>query len=149
MQNELLNISIGADTLRAICDNPSAYPEEMISAAIVVVKDMASQIREARTHLEGVLIEKMKTENATKLKFIGVDGRDYTATMKAGSMECDDKSADVTYQNEGFDPLEIGSYVFKPSWSKAKEVRKLGGNKQLLIDEFFKPGKPSVDIKEA
>ena len=146
--NELLNISIGPAELRAICENPSTYPEELLGAALNVVKDMQAQLREAKIHVEGVLLEKMQKENASKLPFIGVDGKNYMATVKSGAVECKDKTADMAYQNAGFDPREIGEYIFKPSWTKAKEARKLGGEKQLLIDELFRAGAPSLDIKE-
>lgn len=147
--NALLNISIGPAELRAICENPREYPEELLGAALTVVKDMQVQLREARVHVEGVLSERMQKENATKLPFRGVDGKDYMATLKSGAVECKNKVAADVYAAAGFDPREIGEYVFKPSWSKAKEARKFGGDKQLLIDELFKPGAPSLDIKEA
>ena len=147
--NNLINVNIGPAELRDICVNPADYPEELLGAALTVVKDMQVQLREARVHVEGVLSERMQKENATKLPFRGADGKDYMATLKSGAVECKDKAAADTYAAAGFKPEEIGEYVFKPSWAKAKEARKLGGEKQLLIDELFKPGAPSLDIKEA
>jgi hypothetical protein len=60
-----------------------------------------------------------------------------------------EKGGESKYAAAGFSPDEIGGYVFKPSWSKAKEARKLGGDKQLVIDEIFTEGKPSLTIEEA
>jgi len=37
--------------------------------------------------------------------------------------------------------------VYKPSWSKAKEARKLGGKKQKVIDEIFAEGKKTIKIE--
>lgn len=147
--NELLNVNIGPAQLRAICENPREYPEELLGAAILVVKDMDAQLREARALVEGVLLEKMRGENASKLQFRGLDGNEYRVTVKSGPMECKDKNAADKFMAAGFPAEEIGEFVFKPSWSKAKEARKFGGEKQLIIDELFKAGAPSIDIKEA
>lgn len=147
--NDVLNINIGPELLRAICERPTDYPEELLGAALSVVSDMQAQLREARVHVEGVLIERMQKENATKLAFRGMDGRDYKATVKSGAVTCKDKDAAERYADAGFQPEEIGEYIFKPSWTKAKEARKFGGDKQLIIDELFKQGAASLEIKEA
>ena len=130
--------------LEFIAKNVRNLPEEVVCAALEYGKTKASQIREINTLLEGVIIEKMKADNATKMVFKNTAGQEMIATLKTGSVKCDAKDPDITYQEQGFDPLEIGEYVFKPSWSRAKEARKLGGNKQIAIDNLFKPGKDTI-----
>lgn len=132
-----------------VITRPEAYPEEVIGAAVDVIVEMSRQIREAEVRLKGHIIEKMKHDNATKLMFVSNDGGNKMITLKSGSMQCENKDADMVYKKHGFDPMEIGEYVFKPSWSKAKEARKFGGDKQLVIDELFKNGKQSITISEA
>lgn len=132
--------------LKDIIADPNT-PDEVCAAAVTVLDDMARQIREAKTLIAGRLTEHMTSENATKLKFRGPNGDDLVVTLKTGATKCEAKDADERYRQYGFDPLEIGSYKFEPSWSKAKEARKLGGDKQLIIDELFKAGKPSIEIK--
>jgi hypothetical protein len=59
----------------------------------------------------------------------------------------DVKNLDEIYSAAGFDPMEIGNLVYKPTWSKAKEAAKFGGPKKEIIDRYFKPGKPSLEVK--
>ena len=127
--------------LEFIAKNVRNLPEEVVCAALEYGKTKASQLREINTLLEGVMIEKMK---ADKMIFKNTSGQEMIATLKTGSVKCDAKDPDITYQEQGFDPLEIGEYVFKPSWMKAKEARKLGGQKQIVIDNLFKPGKDTI-----
>ena len=130
--------------LEFIAKNVRNLPEEVVCAALEYGKTKASQLREINTLLEGVIVEKMKADNATKMIFKNTSGQEMIATLKTGSVKCDSKDPDIIYQEQGFDPLEIGEYIFKPSWSKAKEARKLGGNKQIVIDNLFKPGKDTI-----
>ena len=127
-----------------IAQNAHNLPEEIIAAALEYGKTKASQLRDLNQLMEIRLSEKMKAENATKLVFKNTAGQEMIATLKTGSVKCDSKDPDIIYQEQGFDPLEIGEYVFKPSWSKAKEHRKLGGQKQIVIDNLFKPGKDTI-----
>jgi len=130
--------------LEFIAKNVRNLPEEVVCAALEYGKTKASQLREINTLLEGVIVEKMKADNATKMIFKNTSGQEMIATLKTGSVKCDSKDPDIIYQEQGFDPLEIGEYIFKPSWSKAKEARKLGRNKQIVIDNLFKPGKDTI-----
>jgi len=42
----------------------------------------------------------------------------------------------------------MGETVFVPhSWGKMKEIRKQGADVQLLIDELYVAGNPSIEIK--
>jgi hypothetical protein len=129
-----------------VIENPRGYPEEMVAATLDMIINLSRVLRESKVRLEGHLISMMKSENATKLKIIAFDKAERMVTLKAGQVKAD-KDADNIYKNNGFDPLEIGEYVFKPSWSKAKEARKLGGPKQTIIDEIFKQDDPSIEIK--
>ena len=148
--NDVQNIQsvMEVDFMWDVIMNPAEYPDEVLAVAIDGMKDVSRQLYEARVRVENTLIDRMKRENATKLDFLGKGGQRFRLTLKSGSMTCTDKTADEIYRGAGFDPLEIGEYVFKPSWSKAKEARKFGGDKQIIIDDLFKAGNPSLDIKE-
>jgi len=141
--------SVNGVNLNDVIERPDAYPEEVLGAAIDVITDMSRQIREAKLRLEMHIIGKMKADNSTKLIFIGNDGNKKLITLKSGPVQCESKDGDMIYKRHGFDPLEIGEYIFKPSWSKAKEARKFGGDKQVVIDDLFKNGKESITISEA
>jgi hypothetical protein len=121
-------------------------PDEIILAAVDVLSEMSRKIYEAKTLLQGRIIERMQRDNATKMPFVAQDGITKICTLKPGSMESKMPDADIYYKEQGFDPLEIGAYVYKPSWTKAKEMRKMGGVKQLAIDEIFKAGSPTLKI---
>lgn len=148
--NDLLQLNFGATgaTLQDVAMNPNAYPAEIRGAYLDVIKAMKSQLREVEQIIEAHLLSEMVHDNATKMVFKSIDGRDMVATRKKGSVQCKEKDADERYKSEGFDPLEIGNYEFKASWTKAKEARKLGGDKQLIIDELFKEQKESIVITE-
>jgi len=134
-------------TLNDVLSDPEAS-DEIVVAAVDVLNDMSRQLRDAKTLLQGRIIERMTKDNATKLPFIASGGVQKVATLKSGSMECKRDDADEFYKQNGFDPLEIGKYIFEPSWTKAKEARKMGGTKQLAIDELFKAGNSSIKIDE-
>jgi|GEM_PF-1537982 len=135
----------GLDIDDVIC-NPSAYEPEIVLAVIDSANDIARQVREVKMRLEGDILIRMKKEGATKWTFKDINGEERRATLKKGPMKCELKEADENYRMFGFDPLEIGEYVFKPSWSKAKEARKVGGEKQQIIDTMFVEGKESIFI---
>lgn len=144
--NALVETKISQETLKDIAERPGEYPIEMIGAALDVIRDMSSQLFEAKKRLEGHIIADMQAENATKMQIIGQDGERKVITLKKGSMGME-AGAESKYAAAGFPLDEIGGYVFKASWTKAKEARKLGGVKQLVIDEIFQEGKPSLTIE--
>ena len=135
------------ETLLDVATDPNAYEIEEVGTALNLVKDLSRQLYEKKTMLEGNIIARMQKDNATKLTTLSVDGRDVVITLKAGSMTADARTVENEYSEGGYDPKEIGEYVFKPSWSKAKEARKTGGRKQEIIDKVFESGKQSLDIK--
>ena len=130
---ELIGIK---DELLDILTNPDCYPEEAVAMCLTTLKSIRSQIYEKIVRLENNLLNRMEEEGATKLYFVDMAGQQKTATLKHGQMKCE-KNVDVEYRANGFDPSEIGEYVFKPIWSKAKEARKVGGLKKKIIDSFF------------
>lgn len=148
--NALLTIDFGVQgqTLADVMMNPDNYPDEILAAYVDVTIAMSAQIREARTIIEANLLKRMNDDNATKMMFKGIDGRDLVATRKKGAVKCEAKDADEQVKAHGFDPLMIGDYKFSPSWSKAKEARKLGGDMQIIIDDMFKEGRESITITE-
>jgi hypothetical protein len=146
--NALAEVKLSQETLKDIAERPGEYPIEMVGAALDVIRDMSSQLFEAKKRLEGHIIADMQAENATKMQIIGQDGERKVITLKKGKVDME-RGAESKYAVAGFPLDEIGEYVFKPSWTKAKEARKLGGEKQLIIDEIFTEGKPSLTIEGA
>lgn len=150
MENALIKIDFGVQgqTLQDVSMNPDKYPVEIVAAYIDAVNMVNQQLREAKIQLEANLLKRMDDDNATKMIFKSIDGRELVATRKKGAVKCDAKDADEIVKAHGFDPLTIGKYEFKPSWSKANEAWKLGGDLQVLIDDLFKEGRESITITE-
>jgi hypothetical protein len=146
--NALAEVKLSQETLKDIAERPGEYPIEMVGAALDVISEMSRQLYEAKTRLSGHILSDMVAENATKMQIVGQDGERKVITLKKGKMDME-RGAESKYAAAGFPLDEIGEYVFKPSWTKAKEQRKLGGVKQLVIDEIFTEGKPSLTIEEA
>ena len=141
-----LQIKVAGEKLQDIIKKPNDYPEEIVAISFDTIKRIRSQLYEMQFILENNLVTRMEKDKSTKLLL--KDGEvERIATLKAGKMECKDKDADNTYANAGFDPLEIGKYVFKPVWSQAKEAMKFGGEKKEIIEKLFKEGKKSIEIK--
>lgn len=146
--NDITNQNVQGINIFEIAKSPAQYPEELKSAALDIVKNnMLKILRDCKTRLELSIINGMTKDEATKLKFIGIDKEEKTLTLQTGKIDCKEKTIDKIYENNGFDPLEIGEYVFKPSWTKAKEARKLGGKKKELIDKYFAEGEKRLTIK--
>ncbi len=138
-------------TLVDIASNPNAVDEEVLGASLEVIQSMSKQLREFKGNIEANLINRMKQSNATKLMFIDAMGNERTATLKAGKVS--QNKAIKKDELEGFikksdfDPSQLGSYEFVlMPWKEAKEKRKLGDEIQVLIDELFKEGNPTISI---
>lgn len=147
--NDLMQLDFGRGiTLQDVTMNPDKYEPEVQAAFFDAVKSVQAQLREAQQILEAHLLKTMTDENATKLIFKSMGGQELVATRKKGAVKCDAKNADEIIKAAGHDPLAIGTYEYKPSWTKAKEHRKLGGDIQVIIDDLFKEGKESISITE-
>jgi len=131
-----------------IMEQPENFQIEAVATAIDFLTDLERNFRDKNWKLKTYLINQMKLESATKLMIKDVHGIEKIVTLKTGYKKCEDKHADQRYGQAGFDILEIGDYIFKPSWSKAKEARKFGGDKQRIIDNLFQEGNPTLEIKE-
>lgn len=140
----------GLGSLSEIIDNIDNYPIEVKAVVLDVLRDMNSQIYEKKRFVESKIIQDMQADNATKELFVGSDGIKKIMTLKSGSMKAEMKSDEVVnlWVKSGFNINELGNFEFKPSWSKAREQRKFGGEKQNLIDKIFKSGISSIEIKE-
>ena len=143
--NNLLILST-AIKIQDIIDSPEKYDEETKAAGLLTIKLFLSRLYESKKIIEGRLIESMDADGATKLKFL-LDGEEHIATLTAGKIDCKNKTADKVYKSAGFEPLEIGSYKYEPSWTKAKNARKLGGDKQRIIDQLFTAGEKILKIE--
>lgn len=140
-------LQISGIDLKAIKENPSNYPEEVVAAALTLCKKYMADLYETKVRLEGNIINRMTEDGATKLIYKDVSGDDKTITLSAPKMECKEKQADIAYKAAGFDPIEIGSFEFKPSWTKAKQAEKFGGAKKEIINKLFQAGKRGITIK--
>ena len=138
-------------TLIDIARNPDSFPEEVIGAGLDVLKEFKAQIRDFEQTMTANIIRRMQTENATKLPFIGVDGKEKILTIKKGAMKLNPaiKNWEDYITQAGFTPDMLGEYKFSPlGWKDIKEIRKQGGNIQLVCDEMYKEGQPSIVIEE-
>ena len=120
--------------------NPGNYPEEVVGAAIEFMQSASREINEKKRILEQNLVSRMEKDEATKMVILDYQGNERVVTLMSGKVDCKAKNADEVYREKGFDPLEIGEFVYKPSWSKAKQARKIGGEKKKVIDNLFKAG---------
>ena len=127
--NELQIPIEGNLTLHELGNNPNTYPEENMTANI---------------------IRRMDNDNATKLKFINTKGEEKTLTLKKGSMKLnkDIKDYDKYIEKAGYVPEMLGKMIFQPfPWKEMKEIRKQGGELQVLVDEIYKEGQPSLTVE--
>ena len=142
-------VLVGRENLMEIIEHIDDYPIEVKAVALDVLREMSSQIKDKQNYVETKIIIEMQKDNATKEVFKGNDGVNKTLTLKSGFMRPELKPDEVVsmWTKAGFDVNDIGTFEFKPSWSKAKNQRKFGGDKQLVIDEIFKQGPPSLKIE--
>ncbi len=130
-----------------IIKNPDNYDVELCGTVFDLIKDMSRQLYEAQKRIEGRILTEMEHDEATKLRYINVSGEEKTITVKEGSLKEGTKDPEQVIKDNGYDPNQFGSYVFKlNSWSKLKEKRKLGGDLKALIDLLFTRGKKSLTI---
>jgi hypothetical protein len=129
-----------------IIKSPELYPEELHGAAIISLKMYISELNEAKKIIEGHLKKVMEDDEATKMSFV-LRGEEHIATLSNGSIECTGKNIDEIYKAAGFEPLEIGDFIFKSSYKKAKEASKLGGEKKKIIEKYFVRGEKTLKIE--
>ena len=141
---------IGSLTLAEVGSNPNTYPEEVVAASLKLVKDMEAQLREYKQNMQANMIRRMESDNATKLKFIDVQGNESILTLKKGSMKPNPaiKDPETFIRQNGFDPGQLGQYGFiLLPWKEIKEIRKQGGNLQIICDELYKESAPSLVVE--
>ena len=143
---EINKYDVSVKNLQELMNNFEKLPIELKAVTLESITRISSQLREYKLKAEALLVAEMEAQGATKAPFIDYTGNERMATLRAGSVSCTEKEIDTLYEKSGFQPIEIGEYVFKPSWSKAKEARKFGGAKKDLIDKYFKPGKSYIKI---
>lgn len=148
--NELQIPIEGTLTLAELGNNPNTYPEEVVAAGFDVIKELEAQLRIYKQNMTANMIHRMNKDNATKLKFINTKGEERTLTLKKGSMKLntDIKDYDKYIEKAGFVPEMLGKMIFQPfPWKEMKEIRKQGGELQVLVDEIYKEGQPSLTIE--
>lgn len=132
--------------IEAIMRDIEDLPIEGKSVLLNGIINVRKKLYEYQKLAEGKIIKEMEESGATKSIFIDENGDERTVTLMSGKVECKEKNIDSLYESIGFVPQEIGEYVFKPSWSKAKEARKFGGTKQEFIDKHFVEGSKMIKI---
>ena len=146
-----LQTTIQGMTVHEICTSPDNYPEEVVAAAFDALKDIKSQLREYETNISGNMIRRMREDNATKIPFINVKGEQKYLTLKKGAMKVNPTIKDIEafIIKTGLAPKMLGEHKFVPhSWGKCKELRKMGGDLQVVIDEIYIEGAPSLTVTE-
>jgi len=146
-----LQTTIQGMSIQEICTRPDQYPDEVVAAAFDALKEIKSQIRDYEVNISGNMIRRMREDNATKIPFVGVDGERKFLTLKKGAMKVNPAIRNIEeYINQaGLTPEMIGDYKYTLfSWGKLKESRKMGGDLQLIIDEIYIEGTPSLTVTE-
>lgn len=144
-----LQTTIQNVTLQEIGTNPNTYPEEVVAAAFDTIKQFESVLKEYKQNISANMIARMNKDNATKIIFLDTKGNQRTLTLKKGSMKLnpDIKDYDKYIEKAGFIPESLGKMIFQPfPWKEMKETRKQGGDIQVLIDEIYKEGTPSLTV---
>ena len=144
-----LQTTIQNVTLQEIGTNPNTYPEEVVAAAFETIKQFESVLKEYKQNISANMIARMNKDNATKIIFLDTKGNQRTLTLKKGSMKLnpDIKDYDKYIEKAGFIPESLGKMIFQPfPWKDMKEMRKQGGDIQVLIDEIYKEGTPSLTV---
>ncbi len=148
--NELQIPIEGNLTLHELGNNPNTFPEEVCAAGLDVIKVLEAQIKFYKQNITANMIQRMNNDNATKLKFINTRGEEKTLTLKNGSMKLntDIKDYDKYIEKAGYVPEMLGKMIFQPfPWKEMKEIRKQGGELQVLVDELYKEGQSSLTIE--
>ena len=138
-------LKLAGNDISEIAQCPENFPAELVAVAYERLKAIKSELTDYIITIEQNIISRMEEDGATKLMYMDNDKAN-VITLKPGAISCKAKNADEVYQQAGFQPLEIGSYEFKPSWTKAKEARKIGGEKQKIIDALFTEGRKTLNI---
>lgn len=144
-----LQTTIQNVTLQEIGTNPNTYPEEVVAAAFDTIKQFESVLKEYKQNISANMIARMNKDNATKIIFLDTKGNQRTLTLKKGSMKLnpDIKDYDKYIEKAGFIPESLGKMIFQPfPWKEMKETHKQGGDIQVLIDEIYKEGTPSLTV---
>jgi hypothetical protein len=148
---ELTQQQIDNLSLVDIANNPNNYPEEIICLSIDLISDLERQLKDAKRNITENIIVRMKKNNATKIPFADrTTGELKTLTLKTSTPKLNTaiKDYESYIKQNGFEPLDLGEVKFIPyGWSKIKEIRKQGGEIQVLCDELYQEGNPSVEIK--
>lgn len=145
-----LQTTIQNVTLTELGTNPNTFPEEVVAAGFDLIKELEAKLRFYKQNMTANMIHRMNNDNATKLKFINTRGEERTLTLKKGSMKLntDIKDYDKYIEKAGFVPEMLGKMIFQPfPWKEMKEIRKQGGELQVLVDEIYKEGQPSLTVE--
>ena len=144
--NEIIKID---KTMWDVIENPGEYEIEICATAYTLIKDINRKLYEVQKNVEARILSEMHTDDASKLHYVNIAGDAQTLTIKQGAMKLTVTNPEEMIKDAGFDPNQLGSYVFKLlPWSKLKETRKLGGAIKELIDKLYVRGKQSLTIGE-
>jgi hypothetical protein len=147
---EITQYPIENVTLEMIATNPNNFPEEVIGASLDVIIEMERKLREIKSAISFNIIGRMQKDNATKMQFVSTHGESKMLTLKPATPKLNGNIKDIEefIVKSGFAPQMLGEFKFVPhSWGKMKEIRKQGSDIQVVIDEMYVAGNPSIEIK--
>jgi len=128
-------------------ENPEKHEIEVCSTSLDILKDVSKHLYGLQKNIEARIMDEMEKEEATKLNFLNTKGDRKVLTLKPGPMKQGVENAEDVIKEEGFDPNEFGSYVYKlTSWSEMKEMQKLGGEVKNLVEKLYVRGKKTLTI---
>jgi hypothetical protein len=138
----------GQLTLPEIANNPAGYPAEVKAASLEVIKLLKNQLREMEIAISSNVINEMILDNASKIPFINNKGESHTLTLKSApkTLNKNIKDYEEFAISQGF-PNLLQTKVIPISWSEAKELRKVGGSIQEVIDRLYVEGNQTVEIR--
>jgi len=129
--NGELEIKKEYTNIQNIALNPDEFSLDVCVDTFSYLDTQIEQLSKLKKNLKDNIISRMKKNNATIIPYGNGEIR-----LVPGKI-VPTKGLEEEWSAEGFIALEVGDYVFKPSWSKAKEVKKLGGKKSEIIDKYF------------
>jgi hypothetical protein len=142
----MTEIVLAGTDFEQILKNPDAHSGKQIAICLDEINRLNEQVREYKLKLQHILIKKMVEDHATKLIYKSLGEEEKTVTLGNGKVDCTVKNLDSVWMDHGGDPSEIGDYKFVPSWSKAKNVKKLGGWQAEIIDKVFVESEKKLKI---
>ena len=132
--------------IKDIAENPKNYPLPQVLTAYQTIASIGKECAFHKKQLNDYIMQDMRDKDAKKAVFCDAQGNEHTCAIKPGKIFAI-KDIEAKWKDAGFEPLEIGSYEFKASWTHAKALKSFGGEKSKLIDQLFEQTTATLEIK--